>query len=148
MFPYGDYGFRPEIPHAVTQLGERKRTFISIREYYAYQLHTRLNEGMSLIKAGRLFHQYVVDAYTAVEQERLTWARNNQDVLRADLYNNIFDAVGQGEMEGKKIGQRIILPSSFTGGPRYMVEKYHDAMAICRTYGNPTLFITMTANPN
>ena len=29
-----------------------------------------------------------------------------------------------------------------------MVEKYHDAMTICRTYGNPTLFITMTTNSN
>jgi len=29
-----------------------------------------------------------------------------------------------------------------------MIKKYHDVMAICRTYGNPNLFITMTANPN
>lgn len=28
-----------------------------------------------------------------------------------------------------------------------MAEKYHDAMAICRWYGNPDLFITMTTNP-
>lgn len=148
FFPYGEYGFHPEIPHAVTQEGQRKRSFISTREYYAYQVQTRLAEGMGIIKGGRLFHQYAVDAYTAIEQERLQWAINNQEQLRADLYNNVFDAVGRGETEGQKIGQRIILPSSFTGGPRYMIEKYHDAMAICRAYGNPTLFITMTANPN
>lgn len=29
-----------------------------------------------------------------------------------------------------------------------MSEKYQDAMAICRWYGNPYLFITFTANPN
>ncbi|XP_010451598.1 PREDICTED: uncharacterized protein LOC104733743 [Camelina sativa] len=29
-----------------------------------------------------------------------------------------------------------------------MVEKYHDAMALCRWFGNPDLFITFTANPN
>ncbi|CAN6931205.1 unnamed protein product [Brassica oleracea] len=56
--------------------------------------------------------------------------------------------VGKGLTDAKQLGKRIILPSSFTGGPRYMIEKYHDAMAICRTYGNPNLFITMTANPN
>ncbi|CAA7024783.1 unnamed protein product [Microthlaspi erraticum] len=140
--------FHPEIPHAVTQQGERKRSNISTREYYAYQLQTRLTEGMTIVKGGRLFHQYAVDAYTAIEQKRLQWARDNQEQLRADLYNNVFDAVGKGETEGTKIGKRIILPSSFTGGPRYMIEKYHDAMAICRHYGNPTLFITMTANPN
>lgn len=28
-----------------------------------------------------------------------------------------------------------------------MPEKYHDVMAICRWYGNPDLFVTMTTNP-
>nr|VDD22599.1 unnamed protein product [Brassica oleracea] len=69
---------------------------------------------MTLVKGGRLLHQYVVD----------------------------------GDSDAKIIGQRFILPPSFTGGPRYLVEKYHDVMAICREYGNPDLFITMTANPN
>uniref|UniRef100_A0A0D3BRM0 Helitron helicase-like domain-containing protein n=1 Tax=Brassica oleracea var. oleracea TaxID=109376 RepID=A0A0D3BRM0_BRAOL len=97
---------------------------------------------------GRLLHQYVVDVFTAIEEDRLRWARNNQDVLRAELYSNVLDAVSKGDTDAKIIGQRFILPPSFTGGPRYLVEKYHDAMAICREYENPDLFITMTANPN
>nr|GEW95750.1 ATP-dependent DNA helicase PIF1-like [Tanacetum cinerariifolium] len=36
---------------------------------------------------------------------------------------------------------------ALAGGPRYMMQNYHDAMAICRTYGNPDLFITFTSNP-
>ncbi|CAN7044623.1 unnamed protein product [Brassica rapa subsp. trilocularis] len=66
----------------------------------------------------------------------------------ADLYNNVCDAVESGDADAKQIGKKVILPSSFTGGPRYMAEKYQDAMAICRWYGNPHLFITVTANPN
>ncbi|CAN6825137.1 unnamed protein product [Brassica oleracea] len=97
---------------------------------------------------GRLLHQYVVDVFTAIEEDRLRWARNNQDVLRAELYSKVLDAVSKGDTDAKIIGQRFILPPSFTGGPQYLVEKYHDAMAICREYGNPDLFITMTANPN
>ncbi|GKB34524.1 DNA helicase PIF1/RRM3 [Tanacetum coccineum] len=31
------------------------------------------------------------------------------------------------------------------GGPRYMMQNYQDAMALCRAYGNPNLFIT--SNP-
>ncbi|CAN6885731.1 unnamed protein product [Brassica oleracea] len=96
----------------------------------------------------RLLHQYVVDVFTAIEEDRLRWARNNQDVLRAELYSNVLDAVSKGDTDAKIIGQRFILPPSFTGGPRYLVEKYHDAMAICREYGSPDLFITMTVNPN
>ena len=51
----------------------------------------------------------------------------------------------KGDVEGSSTG-KIILPSSFTGGPRYMINNYQDAMAICRAYGNPDLFITFTCN--
>ncbi|XP_013624702.1 PREDICTED: uncharacterized protein LOC106330839 [Brassica oleracea var. oleracea] len=140
LFPYGEYGFHPEIPlHLETDTS---------RQYYASQIQTRLNQGKTLIKGGRLLHQFVVDVYTAIEEDRLRWVRNNQDFLRAELYSNVLDAVRKGDTDAKMIGQRFILPPSFTGGPRYFVEKYHDAMAICREYGNPDLFITITANPN
>ncbi|CAN7077420.1 unnamed protein product, partial [Brassica oleracea var. botrytis] len=66
----------------------------------------------------------------------------------AELYNNVCDAVENGDADATQLGKKVILPSSFTAGPRYMAEKYQDAMAICRWYGNPHLFITVTANPN
>ena len=45
------------------------------------------------------------------------------------------------------IGKRIILPSSYTGSPRYIIQNYQYAMAICRQYENLDLFITFTCNP-
>ncbi|XP_070044304.1 uncharacterized protein [Nicotiana tomentosiformis] len=45
------------------------------------------------------------------------------------------------------IGKTIILPSSHTGGPRYRVQNYQDAMAICRWAGYLDLFLTFTCNP-
>ncbi|GJR95083.1 hypothetical protein Tco_0267257 [Tanacetum coccineum] len=36
-----------------------------------------------------LFQQYWVDAYSAVEEQRLKWTQNNQDTLRVDLYPNL-----------------------------------------------------------
>ncbi|CAN0922373.1 ATP-dependent DNA helicase PIF1 [Linum grandiflorum] len=42
--------------------------------------------------------------------------------------------------------KKIINPSSFTGGVRYMQQLYQDGMAICRYYKNPDLFITFTCN--
>jgi hypothetical protein len=41
----------------------------------------------------------------------------------------------------------VILPSTFTGGPRYMHERTQDAMTYVRHYGRPNLFITFTCNP-
>ncbi|GJY36478.1 DNA helicase [Tanacetum coccineum] len=50
--------------------------------------------------------------------------------------------------DGYEVGGRIILPMSFTGGPRYMYAHYLDALAICRKLGNPQFFITFTCNVN
>ncbi|CAN7016939.1 unnamed protein product, partial [Brassica rapa subsp. trilocularis] len=147
LFPYGQIGFNENIPVTNTDGNTRKREYISKREYFAYQLQTRLAEGMVIVRSKRLLHQYIVDAYTSIEQERLRWFRLNQKKIRADLYNNVQDAVMKGDTDAKSIGKRVILPASFTGSPRYMAEKYHDAMAICRWYGNPDLFITITTNP-
>ncbi|XP_054797484.1 uncharacterized protein LOC129302583 [Prosopis cineraria] len=47
----------------------------------------------------------------------------------------------------KRKRKRISLPSSFTGGARYMIQNYQDAIAICRWAAYPDLFITFTCNP-
>ena len=45
------------------------------------------------------------------------------------------------------LGRRVILPSSHTGGDRFMQQLYQDSMAIVRFLGKPSLFLTFTANP-
>jgi hypothetical protein len=99
-----------------------------------------------LIYGGRLFQQFVVDAYKCIEGIRLMWVRRNQNALRSELYSGLRDAVLRGDTSPASIGKRIVLPSSFTGSPRYMIENYQDAMAICRWVGYPDLFITFTCN--
>jgi hypothetical protein len=47
---------------------------------------------------------------------------------------------------GSSAGQRIILPASFTGDPRYLYQKYQDRKGICRKFGCLDLFITFTSN--
>nr|GEV87253.1 ATP-dependent DNA helicase PIF1-like [Tanacetum cinerariifolium] len=44
-------------------------------------------------------------AFTAVEEQRLKWSRNNQDTLRADLYHNVCDAVTKGVQMQKGSGK-------------------------------------------
>ena len=44
--------------------------------------------------------------------------------------------------------EKIVLPSSFTCGDRYMHQQYLDSIALCQRFGHPHLFITMTCNPN
>lgn len=148
LFPFGESGFHEKIPYIDQNAKAIKRSFVTMREYYAYQIQARLSEGTTIIRSGRLLHQFAVNVYTIIEQYRLRWIRNNQKTLRADVYNNVCDAVAKGDTDARLLGFSWILPSSYTGSPRYMAENYHDAMAICRSKGNPQLFITITANPN
>jgi hypothetical protein len=89
-----------------------------------------------------------VDAYAAIEQNRLKYLRLNKKKLHADLYQGLQDAIAAGDTSAVAIGQRIILPSSFTVGPRHMVQNYQDAMAICKWASYPDAFITFTCNPH
>ncbi|GJV60074.1 DNA helicase PIF1, ATP-dependent [Tanacetum coccineum] len=89
---------------------------------------------------------YLVDAYTAIIEQRLSWRRINQDTLRVDLYHNGRDVVKRGDTNAVGLGKRIVLPHTFTGGPMYMMQNYQDAIALCHANGNLDLFITFTSN--
>ena len=93
----------------------------------------------------------MVDAWASVEQSNLNWVRHHQKELHAEVYSGIRDAALGDRDENMNLeehGHRIILPSSFIGSKRHMNQLFQDSMAICRTYGKPDIFLTMTANPN
>jgi hypothetical protein len=88
-----------------------------------------------------------VDAYVAIEQNCLKYLRLNKKKLRADLYQGLQDTIAVGDTSAAAIGQRIIIPSSFTIGPCHMVQNYQDAMAIYRWASCSDAFVTFTCNP-
>ncbi|XP_019163618.1 PREDICTED: uncharacterized protein LOC109159959 [Ipomoea nil] len=148
LFPYGEDGYREDIQFAGTSnrpQGGRHR--VSPREYFAFRIHERTTEVSTILYSRRLFQQFLVDAYTIVESGGLIYIRTNQKALRCEAYKGLSDAVTRGEVYPSTLGKRIILPSSFTGGARYMIQNYQDAMVICRWIGYPNLFITFTCNP-
>ena len=120
---------------------------VSCMNYYCYRIMLRNNYFNPLLRYGMLLNQYLVDQYAKIESERLAYIRNNQTKLRAENYVHLQDALQSNE-HCNDIGQIVILPSSFTGGPRYLFEKSQDAMTYVRHYGKPDLFITATCNPN
>nr|GEU61585.1 hypothetical protein CTI12_AA123990 [Tanacetum cinerariifolium] len=146
LFPYGEAGYHEKIPyHTNKRKRKTTRDYVTMKEYYAYIIQYKKDHRMTLYRGGSLFQQYLVDAFTAIEEQRLSWTQNNQDTLLVDLYHNVVDAVTRGDTNAACLGKRIVLPIICTGAPRYMMRNYQDAMALCRAYGNPDMFITFTS---
>ena len=93
---------------------------------------------------------YLVDMFACIDQERLHFIRTQQRRLRVTLLNGMEDAftMNDNQVDLNQIGQRIILPSSYHGGPRDMHQRYLDGMAIAQYFKKIDIFLTMTANPN
>nr|KAJ0200546.1 hypothetical protein LSAT_V11C600327790 [Lactuca sativa] len=117
LFPYGDNGYRVDIPHR-----DRDQYF-------------------SLILSKRLFQQFLVDAYTMIKIERLHFIRNKQQILRCESYENLRNQQNLENKDISNVGQPVILPSSFTGGAYYMMQNNFDAMSLCKWFGYPDFFI-------
>ncbi|XP_012849577.1 PREDICTED: uncharacterized protein LOC105969365 [Erythranthe guttata] len=103
-----------------------------------------------LLHAGRLTQQYIIDMYIKVETQRLDYYRSEQvqRETRTESFQGIIDSLHiHGEIAASGVGQKILLPSSFIGGPRNMRRRYVNAMAVVQKFGKPYLFITMTCNP-
>ncbi|XP_067947388.1 uncharacterized protein [Watersipora subatra] len=98
-----------------------------------------------LPRCRKLLFQFEVDMYAKIKTERLSFIRHNQTRLRADDYIYLHDAVAD-DRNANRLGNMVILPSSFTSCPRYMHERTQDAMTYVRHYCRPDLFITFTCN--
>nr|KAJ0219220.1 hypothetical protein LSAT_V11C300126650 [Lactuca sativa] len=118
-----------------------------MREYFAYRIQDRDHSFSLILNSKRLLQQFLVDAYTMMETERLYYIRRQQHVLRCDSYENLRNQKAQGATDISNVGQRVILPSSFTCGACYMLQNYLEAMSLCKWFGYPDFFITLTCNP-
>jgi len=147
LFPRGEDGYRKDIEYIIEE-GQKmiQREYVTHKEWIAYRIQQRERDISTIVFSKRLFHQFLVDAFSMIEYARLKYARDHQKELRADMYKGLTEAFLRGETDPSMNGRRVILPSSFVGGPRYMMQNYQDAMAICGWIGYPDLFITFTCN--
>ena len=121
---------------------------VSCKDFYAYHLMVRRNNFNSLLKSKKLFHQFAVDMYVKMENERLTYIRTHQNELRANDYIHLKDALEHdGNIDPNDLGKIKILPGSLINSPRYLAQLTQDAFSYVRLMGKPDLFITFTCNP-
>ena len=87
-------------------------------------------------------------SYRNVAKPHMSPSNDNdkENVLIHGPVQGVVDACEAGDRDAASIGKRIVLPSSFIGGPRHMQQLFQDAMAIVRKLGKPDYFITFTCN--
>ncbi|OWY97570.1 Helitron helicase [Phytophthora megakarya] len=139
---------------------------MSLIEFVAYLFYERTGDRSRLLHGGRLTQQYCVDQWSKAEQQRLRYIENNQLEFRLETIQGLTDAYRQRvrksrsltgnvnkntsngtiEPDANDVGRRLILSASFTGGPRYMYQRFMDAMAIIK--GNLRLGQTAADRPD
>ena len=84
LFPSRDNGWHLNIPH------DQGKDSVTTMEFYSFRLMIR-SAVSKLHLSSRLFHQYIVDMYAKVEQQRLNYIKLNQHNIRVDLYRGLAD---------------------------------------------------------
>ncbi|CAD0193940.1 unnamed protein product [Chrysodeixis includens] len=102
-------------------------------QFYAVRLMVRINNFNSRYYFKGLFNQFCVDMAAKMISERLNFMKKKKK-LGAEEYIHLRDAmVNDTNVNASNVGQHVILPSSFTGSPRYMNEK---SQVPCHLSGN------------
>ena len=104
------------------------------REWY----RSRLLSDTHFLTFGQLSCEYLCDMYFRIEEERLKFIRRSKETYNADVLNK----------ETVDDSENLKLPCSFMGSRKWVSEQTADSLALARTYGPPSFFITMTCNPN
>ena len=134
FFPQGTLGWSPETPMS------------QIRWYRG--LLTTENR---FLQFGRLTGEYLVDMYSRVEDERLSYIRQalQQQMNQVEEFQHLdsYSLDQQSHLESFS-NQGIVLPAFFLGSRAWTASEVADSLALCRAKGKPSFFITITTNPN
>jgi hypothetical protein len=148
LFPYAERGFQLGVKYIkVNGEDTAKRQKMTMQDFYCFCSHYKEGQHNPYLCCGLLSDQAIVDSRACIDECRLHFILLSNDDLRSENLQGLVDAVGAGRMDGSSVGKKNILPSSFTGGRRYMVENFQDAVAISRVHGSPDIFTTFTCNP-
>jgi hypothetical protein len=131
LFPHGTAGWGLTDEEGRDGYPERTVDFTQ-REWYK----SRLLLEPRFSNLGRLTSEYMCDMYSRVEEERLLIIRRGRQ--------------SQARLRDPDVNTREIdirLPSSFIGSHQWVSDQAADSLALAREFGRPSLFITMTFNP-
>ena len=151
LFPQGTPGWHPGVSNNCSQIRWYRMRILRDERFHLF---------------GRLGNEYLVDMYSRVEDQRLDYLRRGRKQQLADMKEVIREArerinrldVGEPLDTNEQPEDRdtnctaaeesFLLPATFPGSRAWASEQVSDSLAIVADRGDPSLFITMTTNPN
>jgi hypothetical protein len=130
LFPHGSPGWGLQ---EIEGSHQTRAVPFTQREWYRCRLLTEER----FLTFGRLASEYICDMYSRIEEERLDFIRRSRDAAAVD-----------DNQDSDNPQEHLDLPASFIGSRKWSSEQTADSLALARTYGPPSLFITMTCNSN
>jgi hypothetical protein len=118
---------------AERSLDEKTRTNITMQDYYCDQFHYRPDQPNPFLSYDLLSSKAKVEARACIDANKLSY------ILTTRVIGDVPVVI--------ETGKTIILHASYTVGRRYMIQNYHDSIAICRVFGALDFFFTFTCNP-
>ncbi|XP_052622746.1 uncharacterized protein LOC111918641 [Lactuca sativa] len=107
LLQHGNDDYRVDILHrGISSSSNSKRPTCRMREFFTYRIQDR-DQLFSLIL-------------------------NAKSLFQCESYENLRNQQALGNTDISNIGQHVILPSSFTGGARFMMQNYLDAISLCK----------------
>ncbi|OMO92090.1 DNA helicase PIF1, ATP-dependent [Corchorus capsularis] len=71
-------------------------------------VHPSLERSSSVLRGGRLFQQFIVDASSTIEETRLRYIKDNQKSMRAEMFREVRDSAAAGDAHAITIALRPI----------------------------------------
>jgi len=99
-----------------------------------------------IFNGGKLTQQFIVDDYCKTEANNLHFIVKNQKQIRVELYAGLADFVQNRAHEKNVPAGKLVILHSLSKGPRWMLNRYLNAMAVVGKLGKPDLFLTITCN--
>jgi hypothetical protein len=132
LFPHGTYGWGT---------GRRETNLTQIKWY-----RSRILSEPRFALFSRVAQEYMVDMYSRVEEERINFIRQGRQRQWQRRQASMGTVDGNVTLTETEAWQSS-LPSSFLGSRAWCSNQVADSLALCRQFGRPSLFITMTTNP-
>ncbi|GKA86060.1 DNA helicase, partial [Tanacetum coccineum] len=107
LFIYGEDGYSKDLKMLGSTNSSSEDRRLTMLAYYSYYLHDRANRYNYLSRTGKLFQQYVVTAFCAIEQNRIDFIREHQNNIRNEYLSGIYDAINRGDNDGLYCGSKL-----------------------------------------